>query len=173
MTQAVALLDDRASGTAEATIGGRWRIFTDGVMGGVSTGSLSIETVAGRSALCLRGQVRMENNGGFVQMALDLPSLPEPPPGTVAWQGVELDVHGNGRRYGVHLRTADMVLPWQSWRAGFDAPAQWQTVRLPFQRFVAYRVDGQLDASRLSRIGLVAIGEAGAAMVCLGRLALF
>jgi hypothetical protein len=173
MAQPIALLDDRSSGTAEATIGGRWRLFTDGVMGGVSTGSMAVETVDGRPALCLRGQVRLENNGGFVQVALDLPSLPAPPPGATAWQGVELDAWGNGRRYGVHLRTAGLWLPWQAWRAGFEAPPRWQTVQLPFARFEPYRVSGRLDAAELRRIGLVAIGEAVEALLCLGRLALY
>ena len=67
------LIDDRASGSAVSTLGPSWRFFSDGVMGGVSSGSLRIDTMQGRSALCLRGQVRLENNGGFVQMALDLP----------------------------------------------------------------------------------------------------
>jgi hypothetical protein len=173
MTPPAGVLDDRTSGTADATVGARWRMFTDNVMGGVSTGSLSVETVDGRPALCLRGQVRLENNGGFVQMALELPALPTPPAGAAAWQGIELDVLGNGRRYGVHLRTADLWLPWQAWRAGFEAPPRWLTVRLPFERFEPYRITGRLDIARLRRIGLVAIGEAGEAALCLGRLALY
>ena len=39
-----------------------------------------------------------------VQMALDLPALPATSPGA-PWRAVELDVCGNGHRYGLHLRT--------------------------------------------------------------------
>jgi hypothetical protein len=163
------LIDDRASGSAASTLGPSWRFFTDGVMGGVSSGSLRIETVQGRSALCLRGQVRLDNNGGFVQIALD---LPEGPP-AARWRGVELDVLGNGRRYGLHLRTTATSLPWQAWRAPFEAPPMWQRLRLPFEAFEPHRTGGTLRARELRRIGIVAIGEAFDAEICVARVALY
>lgn len=64
-------IDDRSSPAPAA-----WRFFTDGVMGGVSRGGMTAETAAGRPALCLRGEVRLDNNGGFIQMALELPAPP-------------------------------------------------------------------------------------------------
>jgi len=160
------LLDDRATRPAAG-----WRFFTDGVMGGVSRGAMSEEVVDGRPALCLRGQVRLENNGGFVQMALELPPLPTSP--TDPWQGVEIDVHGNGLRYGLHLRSADMTMPWQSFRASFDAGPQWRTLRLPFADFAPYRFDRALRVEALRRVGIVAIGQAMQAEVCVARLALY
>ncbi len=104
------VIDDRRSGSAASTLGPTWRFFSDGVMGGVSTGVMSVESVVDRPALCLRGQVRLENNGGFVQMALEMPALPQ----GASWRGVEFDVLGNGRSYGVHLRTRGMMAPWQA-----------------------------------------------------------
>jgi hypothetical protein len=156
-----AVIDDR-SGPAPAA----WRFFTDGVMGGVSRGRMTAETAAGRPALCLRGEVRLDNNGGFIQMALELPAPPVGP-----WRGIELDVLGNGRRYGAHLRTADMTLPWQAWRATFTAPAVWHTVQLPFSAFTPYRHRGALESAAVRRIGIVALGEAMTAEVCVARLA--
>lgn len=163
------LIDDRRSGSAASTLGPVWRFFTDGVMGGLSKGGMSIETAQGRSALCLRGQVRLEHNGGFIQMALDLPALPEALP----WRGVEIEVLGNAHRYGLHLRTADMTAPWQAWRAGFEAGPAWHTLRLPFDAFEAYRTGGALQPARVRRIGLLAIGERFDADLCLARLALY
>ena len=104
------VIDDRLSGSATSTLGPTWRFSSAGVMGGVSTGVMSVESVVDRPALGLRGQVRLENNGGFVQMALDLPALPQ----GASWRGVEFDVFGNGRSYGVHLRTRGMLAPWQA-----------------------------------------------------------
>jgi hypothetical protein len=167
--EASLLIDDRRSGSVTSSLGPVWRFFTDGVMGGVSTGGMTLQTVHGRSALCLRGQVRLENNGGFIQMALELPALPE----AKHWRGVELDVLGNTHRYGVHLRNAGMTAPWQAWRASFDATPEWRTVRLPFEAFEPHRTAGSLDAASLRRIGLVAIGERFDAELCLARLALY
>jgi len=163
------VIDDRRSGTAVSTLGPTWRFFSDGVMGGVSTGGMTTATVDGRSALCLRGQVRLDNNGGFIQMALELPAFPD----GAGWRGVELDVLGNGRRYGAHLRTSGMTAPWQAWRASFEAGPTWRTVRLPFDAFEPYRTSGTLQAQSIRRLGIVAIGERFDAEVCVARLSLY
>ena len=163
------VIDDRRSGSAASTLGPAWRFFSDGVMGGVSTGGMTTETVNGRPAMCLRGQVRLDNNGGFVQMALELPALPD----AASWRGVELDVLGNGRRYGVHMRTRGMMAPWQAFRASFEAGPAWHTVRLPFDGFEPYRTSGTLRAETVRRIGVVAIGERFDAEVCVARLSLY
>lgn len=156
----------------QAGNGAVWRVVTDGVMGGISRAVLARETVAGRPALRLRGEVRLENDGGFVQMALDL--APDGGPVDAAgFAGLELDVLGNGEGYGLHLRTTDLLRPWQSYRQGFAAPPAWTTVRLPFAGFTPHRTDVPLDLRRLRRVGLVAIGRAFAADLSLGRLAFY
>lgn len=45
------IIDDRASASYRATAGGEWRLITDGVMGGVSMGEMSIDMVEGQSCL--------------------------------------------------------------------------------------------------------------------------
>ena len=112
--------------------------------------------------------MRLDNQGGFIQMALEL----APPRGALR-QGIELDVQGNGRHYGVHPRTDAMTAPRQAWRARFAAPPQWQTVRLLFEAFEPYRTGGTLDPAHIRRLGLVAIGEPGEAALCVGRVAFF
>ena len=165
------IIDDRQSGNFRALHGTSWRLVTDQVMGGVSDGQLTVEQAAGRSCIRLRGRVRLENRGGFLQAALDLNG------GAGVdfsrYEGVLLDVYGNGETYNVHLRTTAARLPWQSYRASFQAPARWQTVRLPFSRFEPYRINTPLDVSQVRRIGLVAIGRAFSADLCLGGLALY
>lgn len=141
-------------------------------MGGVSVGALTVESVAGRRALCMRGKVSLANDGGFVQMSLDLV------PGGGAfdargWTGVELDVHGNDETYGLHLRTVDLLRPWQSYRQTFVAVPRWTTIRLPFAGFTPHRVTTALDTGRLRRIGLAAIGRAFTADLALAGLCLY
>ncbi|MBK5927844.1 CIA30 family protein [Rhodobaculum claviforme] len=167
-----AILDDLSRPHPESTLGTRWALVTDGVMGGVSQGLLRRADVAGRPALRMTGTVRTENNGGFVQMALDL----APGGGTLdarGWAGLELDLLGNGVEYGVHLRTDTIARPWQSWRQPVTPARRWSTLRLAFGDFAPHRIDAPLDRLRLRRIGLVAIGRPFEADLALGGLRLW
>lgn len=110
----------------------RWRFFTDGVMGGVSTGRVVFVQDDGRHHARMTGRVSTANRGGFIQMRLDLGS--PPPDGST---GVRLVVRGNDQRYFVHLRTTGTMLPWQYYQAGFEVTRSWTEVRLPFDAFVA------------------------------------
>ena len=167
MTSAV--IDDLSREPPIATTGSEWRLLTDQIMGGVSKGAMTRDVIAGRAAIRMRGDVSLENNGGFVQIALDL----SPDGGVIdasAWSGIEVDVFGNGEAYGVHLRTDALTRPWQSYRQIFTADAKWRTVHLPFDHFVAHRTDAPFDAQRLRRIGVVAIGRAFSVDLALGGL---
>ncbi|WP_299963455.1 CIA30 family protein [uncultured Roseobacter sp.] len=150
----------------------QWEFVTDGVMGGFSHGALSQETVMGRAATVLRGEVSLENDGGFIQMAFDL----EPDGGVFdasAWQGLELDVLGDGQRYDLRLRTDQLSRPWQSFRTGFAARPDWTHHRLPFVELVAHKTKAVFDPSRLRRIGLLAIGAPGPVELAVARIGFF
>jgi D-alanyl-D-alanine dipeptidase len=64
-------------------------------------------------------------------------------------------------------------LPWQSYRATFQAPASWQTVQLPFAGFSPYKTGKALDLTKLERIGVLAIGRAFTADLCIGRVGFY
>lgn len=153
------LIDDLTQEFPTAANGARWEVLSDRVMGGVSSGRLTREIVAGRPAIRLRGDVSLDNNGGFIQMALDLG-----PAGAAVdargFSGIDIIVCGNDEDYGLHLRTADLSRPWQSYRQGFRTGPEWRRIRLPFTGFTPHRTEIPLDQSRLRRIGLVAIGRA-------------
>ena len=171
MAEDVLIIDDRRTGNMQSVLGGSWRMVTDGVMGGLSSGELSLDSIDNKVCLHLRGDVRLENNGGFVQAALDVEDTEAAD--ASQYHGLLLKVYGNNQEYNLHLRTGDVWLPWQSYRASFKAPARWQTVRLPFTEFIGYRIGKKLDLMRLERIGLVAIGRAFSADLCIGELALY
>ncbi|MDJ0513646.1 MAG: CIA30 family protein [Methyloceanibacter sp.] len=163
------VIDDLRREPPLAATGTSWRVFTDRVMGGVSNGTMSREMVAGRQAIRMRGNVSLENNGGFVQISLDLDPEGEPVDAS-SWKGLELDVFGNGETYAIHLRTADLNRPWQSYRQSFRADPEWRTVELPFKEFVAHRTDIALNTRRLRRLGIIAIGRPFEADVSVGGL---
>ena len=171
MSTDLLLIDDRSDACLTSCLGTRWRAVSDTVMGGASQARLAVAAVAGRPCACLHGEVSLENNGGFVQASLDL--AVDGYLDASAFGGFELDVYGNGETYNLHLRTADTRIVWQSYRASFVALPQWQTLRLPFSDFQPYRIDTALNLSSLRRIGIVGIGRAFTAEVCVARVALY
>lgn len=148
----------------------RWRFFTDQVMGGVSTGSVTFAQEDGRAFARMTGQVSTANRGGFIQMRLELAS--PPPAGTI---GVRLIVRGNDQRYFVHLRTSETLLPWQYHQAGFEVTESWSEIRLPLDAFEA---SGKLLRSvpapgSLTSIAVVAYGRDHDARIDVGEVGFY
>jgi hypothetical protein len=140
----------------------RWRFFTDQVMGGVSTGRVTLLSEGETRFARMTGSVSTENNGGFIQMRLDLP-----PGATEGATGVRLVVRGNSQRYFVHLRTRGTRLPWQYYQADFDVGPDWTEIRLPL---AAFRASGRLlartpEAEALTSLAVVAYGRDHAAEI--------
>jgi hypothetical protein len=160
-----------ADGLVASALGTAWTAVTDQVMGGVSAARVEARRVEGLPCVCLAGDVRLDNDGGFVQMALDL--APAGPLDAAAYAGVELLVRGNGESYNLHLKTPALRYPWQSFRHAFVAAPRWTTKRLPFTAFVPHRTAAALDPSALTRLGVVAIGRAFRAEVCVARVVLY
>ena len=166
------LIDDFTDKGLVSKIGTQWRGVSDRVMGGISEATLTHGVIDGRPSLRMTGDVRLENDGGFIQAALDLA-----PAGDTAnasgFTGVRIVVRGNGEKYSIHLRTPDNLRPWQSYRASLTAVSDWETIDLPFATFVPYRLETPLDTRRLRRIGLVAIGRAFHGDLAVSELAFY
>jgi len=169
MTGAFTQIDDLSEEFPNSAIGTQWQMLSDAVMGGVSAGRMSRTVIAQRAAIRMQGAVSLENNGGFIQIALDLA-----PNGAtfdaIAFAGIAVDVLGNGEEYGLHLRTSELTRPWQSYRTTFIAEPAWREIKLPFRSFVPHRTDVPLNLHLLRRIGIVAIGRAFSADVAVGGL---
>ena len=166
------LIDDFSAPDLVSKLGTTWRGVSDQVMGGISQASVIRQVVDDRMALRLSGDVRLENDGGFIQAALDLA------PGrgifdASGFTGIRVTARGNGERYSLHLRTTDNVRPWQSYRSHFLAGSEWETHELPFSAFAPYRLEAPLDTTRLRRIGLVAIGRAFSADLAVSQVSFY
>jgi hypothetical protein len=166
------LIDDFSRADLVSALGTPWRAITDRVMGGISTVSAGLEERLGRRCLQMRGQVRLENNGGFVQVALDLAESGATLDAS-GYGGIYLWVLGNDEDYSLHLRTPDVQRPWQSYRASFHAGGAWREVRLPFDNFQPYRLSAPLDTHRLRRVGVVGIGRAFTADLAIAEIGLY
>ena len=165
------VIDDRTSGTYRSNLGTEWRLVTDQVMGGVSDGQLAFDTYKNRECLRLSGNVSTENNGGFIQMAL--PFADQDDFDATAYTGIEVDVAGNNESYNIHIRTAGLWFPWQSYRFAFQATTDWQTLRFPFSEIKPYKTNKRFQQHKLVRIGLVGIGRAFKADLCVAAVKLY
>ena len=134
----------------------RWRFIADTVMGGISTGNVSFLAENKDTYARMTGNVSTQNNGGFIQFRMKLPS---PLPKSVV--GLRLVVRGNNQKYFMHLRTTGTLLPWQYYQAGFEVSRYWSEVRLPFE---AFKASGNFlraipQPERLKSVGIVAFGR--------------
>ena len=134
----------------------RWRFIADTVMGGVSTGNVSFLQENEDTHARMTGNVSTQNNGGFIQFRMKLPS---PLPKSAV--GLRLVVRGNDQQYFVHLRTSGTLLPWQYYGAGFEVNLKWAEVRVPFE---AFKASGSLlrtvpRPESLKSVGIVAFGR--------------
>ncbi|XP_075496799.1 protein HIGH CHLOROPHYLL FLUORESCENCE PHENOTYPE 173, chloroplastic [Primulina tabacum] len=109
-----------------------WGALDDVVMGGVSQSSFQVDpngSESGGPTGIFRGVVSTANNGGFTSIRTRNFSAPED---LSAYDGLELRLKGDGRRYKLIVRTSR---DWDTvgYTAGFDTVNdQWQSVRLPF-----------------------------------------
>jgi hypothetical protein len=161
------IIDDRSNAGMLSSMGTEWRLISDNVMGGLSEGKLTLHNHEGKECLRMQGYVTTENNGGFVQMALP---LSDDVFDAGEYQGIEIEVSGNGELYNFHLRTNELWFPWQSYRYSFTASPHWQSYRIPFAKLEKYKTFTRFDKKQLTRLGLVAIGRDFEADLCLASV---
>jgi len=173
MAQAQELLvDDFRSAEGRSSLGTSWQGFSDRVMGGLSEMRAGLREREDGPVLVLAGRVRLENNGGFIQVR-----LPLDPRGrdfdARPWKGVSLRVRGRPGSYYLHLRSRDCRLPWQYYAARIEVGEDWQDLRLPFDAFEGRALKQALDLASLRSVAVVAYGEAFDAEVEVARIALY
>ncbi|BFG27971.1 hypothetical protein CerSpe_142450 [Prunus speciosa] len=109
-----------------------WGALDDVVMGGVSESTFQIDPNGGENGGptgIFKGVVSTANNGGFTSIRTKNLSTAED---LSAYDGLELRLKGDGRRYKLIVRTSR---DWDTvgYTTGFDTVGdQWQTVRVPF-----------------------------------------
>ena len=103
-----------------------WPNIDDPVMGGISRSRMSIS--GGKATF--EGTVSLENNGGFASLR----SRPAEH-NLTGYQGIVLRILGDGKIYGVRLRT-DAAFDGVSYQRKIATEAgRWIEVRLPFEAF--------------------------------------
>jgi monofunctional biosynthetic peptidoglycan transglycosylase len=132
----------------------QWRVVNDGVMGGLSQGSVA-HTETGE--LVFAGNLSLENNGGFSSIRSDRVSLD-----LGHAEGLVIRVKGDGRTYQLRLSNSTT---YRGREAVFMAEfatmkGEWIEVHVPFDRFVGTWFgrlipDATLDPSDIRRLGFL------------------
>lgn len=165
------LLDDFSSANGVAATGTSWEGFTDRVMGGISDMDAGYAEGPDGPVLRMSGQVRLENNGGFVQVRLPL-TYERKAFDASAYSGVAVTLRGAPGAYYLHLRSANIQRVWQYFSAPLPVTDDWQRVVVPFSAFEAKYSREELDIAALRSVAVVAYGEAFTADVEIARIEL-
>ncbi|WP_166253459.1 CIA30 family protein [Marinobacter salicampi] len=146
-----------------------WTLVSDQVMGGVSSGTLRQEDRYGSSCACLSGRTRLENNGGFLQMKLEI----EPDHLRADYGGLFIELLGGAHDYNLHVKTDQLEKPWQSFRCTLQAEPRRTRFVVPYSQLQAHRTDAELQPANIRSVAVVAIGSAFDVDVCVRRFGFF
>lgn len=146
-----------------------WVMISDRVMGGVSRAERRQEQRDNSHCSCLIGHTSLANNGGFVQMKLDLQSSEL----RTDYQGIFIELYGSAHEYNLHVKTNQLTRPWQSFRCSLAVEPRWTRFIVPYEQLQAHRTDAELEPTAITSIAVVAIGQEFDVDVCVRRLGFF
>ena len=152
-------IDDFSDPNHLSKLGTNWRLITDRVMGGVSDGERLFGSDECFNYINMKGNVSLENNGGFVQVSLPLTDGATKLDAT-DYSGIRLWIKGNSEEYYIHLKNNKTRLPWQYYSADFTASENWKQVEIPFERFKPQALNDKLAVDSLTRIAIVGAKKA-------------
>ena len=147
-----------------------WSFFTDGVMGGVSSGKAFFGKSGTDNFVRLEGKVSTANNGGFIQIRHSLEKYLNND-----IKGISLKVRGNGEKYYVFIRTTSTLLPWQFYNASFKTSKNWKVVKINLQEFQPSSnfLAKTIKSSSIKSIGIVAYGRDHEAKIDISEIFFF
>jgi len=166
------IIDTFDAANQPSRLGTQWLAFSDQVMGGRSQLRVWHDRVDGRACLSFAGMVRLENRGGFIQVALPLVTRSHPFRAD-HFSGIQVVVKGYGTPFYLHLKTASLRLPWEHFEAPLPVAKDWQTLHVPFAQFVPRGTGERLDLTGLTRLGIVAGKAAGEAHLAIAQVAFY
>lgn len=154
---------------ASANVPSPWTVITDRVMGGLSTGALRQGERHGSACTRLSGRTRLENNGGFVQMKLELESGRN----YGDYAGLFIELCGAAHDYNLNVKTSQLDKPWQSFRATLQVKPQWTRFVVPYADLRPHRTEAELDPTRIRSVAVIGIGTAFDVDVCVRRFGFY
>ena len=149
----------------------QWKLITDQVMGGVSTGKFEVDKVDGITCYRMTGNVSTKNNGGFIQIRVKL----NPEINSNEYNGIYIKVYGNEKNYNIHLRTGLTLAPWQYYSYTFTTSENWSEIKAPLSKFKKsnFYQPKSILGQNIKSIGLVAGFDDFKSDICLGEIGFY
>lgn len=127
-----------------------WAAVNDTVMGGVSEGRY---TLTSDNTLLFRGDLSLDNNGGFASIRTRTTDL-----NLRGYDAIAVRVKGDGRTYNFDLRTAQPRMA-SSYRQPLDTQdGEWIEVRFPIQNFYLTSFGRRVNAPPLQPEDIASFG---------------
>ena len=131
----------------------QWNMVSDQVMGGLSQGHAELN----ESAIKLTGQVSLENNGGFLQIQYPIEKAHRPE----NYTGIFIKARSvHPQTFDLLLKSSQLWMPWQSFRAEVKLDENWQLIQMPFENFAPYRTQTRLNPRAITKFSILAGGKA-------------
>ena len=165
-------IDDFSDPNHLSNMGTTWRLITDRVMGGISDAKHSFGNDDCFNYIQMVGNVSLENNGGFIQMALSLSNESKPFDAT-SYSGVRFWIKGNDEEYYIHLKNNMTRSHRQYYSARFVAPNSWKQIEIPFENFKPNALEDKLTVDSLTRMAVVGAKRAYQADIHIGPMELY
>lgn len=146
-----------------------WMVISDQVMGGVSTGGLRQGERHGAVCTCLSGRTSLENNGGFLQMKLEI----DPGLGCAEYVGMFIELCGAAHDYNLNVKTSQLEKPWQSFRTTLPVKPEWTRFLIPYAQLSPHRIDVEFAPEQIRSVAVIGIGEAFDVDVCVRRFGFY
>ncbi|WP_350287539.1 CIA30 family protein [uncultured Croceitalea sp.] len=125
-----------------------WQVINDGVMGGRSKSDFSLSK-SGHGIF--KGQVSLENNGGFCSIRLQMKKID-----ITGSTKVFLRIKGDNKRY--QFRLKPNTNDYYNYIAYFDSGSQWETIQIALKDFYPNFRGRKLDMSNFDHQQLTEIG---------------
>lgn len=106
----------------ESSVTHRWKTITDNVMGGISSGSASIQN----GVLHFSGKISLANNGGFAMVRSEMEPFE-----TSEFNAFKLRVKGDGKQYQFRIKIHAQQK--HAYIHHFNTTQSWQTIIIPFK----------------------------------------
>jgi hypothetical protein len=107
----------------------KWRIVNDGVMGGLSSSTVSVND----DKIIFTGTVSLENNGGFASLRSPVKDY-----NFEKFSGIEIKIKGDGKRYSISMKETTYFSGYFYTSTFETKKDEWVTIRIPFEQFKLY-----------------------------------